>query len=263
MRCSRSRRFSAWSAWLSSFIAHAALGLSLYGVPAPARPRPPAERFEVRLLVVPSPAPPPRIEPPRPIEPPPRIELPRPIEKPPAPRQAAAPVSASAPEAAPPAQAAPEPAPPAAPEGDAPPFAVLAASGVPFGSHSVTAGSPRETRAGDFAGPSAAVPTRAPALAKLSDLSRKPRAPSLDASLRQNYPLELRRRGVEGQAEVRVIVSPLGRVEHVSVASESAPGFGQACKTTLLASRWTEPLDRNGNPIGTRLTYRCRFQMER
>jgi TonB family protein len=142
---------------------------------------------------------------------------------------------------------------------------VLAAAGVPLGSYALAAGSPGLARAGDWGGASAAAPAvaRAPALAKLSDLSRKPRAPSLDASLRQNYPLDLRRRGVEGQAEVRVIIDPLGRVEHVSILSESAAGFGQACKRTLLGSRWTEPLDRDGNPIGTRLTYRCRFQVER
>lgn len=106
--------------------------------------------------------------------------------------------------------------------------------------------------------------TRAPpALAKLGDLSRKPRAPSLDASLRQHYPLELRRRAVEGQAEVRVVISPKGLVDQVSLLSESAPGFGQACKSTLLGTRWSEPLDRDGKPVGTRLTYRCRFQIER
>jgi TonB family protein len=117
-------------------------------------------------------------------------------------------------------------------------------------------------------GPTSAPPARAAtgdslALAKLSDLSRKPRAPSLDASLRQHYPDELRRRGVEGQAEVRVIVSARGRVEHVSVVSETAAGFAQACKNTLLGSQWSEPLDREGKPVNTRLTYRCRFQVGR
>jgi TonB family protein len=100
-------------------------------------------------------------------------------------------------------------------------------------------------------------------LAKLGDLSKKPRAPSLDARLRQNYPRELRQRGVEGQAEVRAVVNAAGRVEQVSVLSETAPGFALACKNTLLGSQWTQPLDRNGEPVGTRLTYRCRFQTER
>jgi TonB family protein len=252
---SRSRRISAWSAWLSSFVAHGALGLSLYAAPEEARPRPPAERFEVRMLVVPPKAPPPPIEPPPPVE-----------KQPLAPTRKAPARRVPPPEAAPPAQAASEIEPASAPPvSEAPPVPVLAAAGVPFGSYSVSAGSSGGARAAGPAGPRAAVPTpaRAPALAKLSDLSRKPRAPSLDASLRQSYPLELRRRGVEGQAEVRVTITPLGRVEQVSIASESAPGFGQACRTTLLASRWTEPLDRDGNPIGTRLTYRCRFQMER
>jgi hypothetical protein len=100
-------------------------------------------------------------------------------------------------------------------------------------------------------------------LAELGDLSKKPRAPSLDALLRQNYPRQLRRRGVEGVAEVRVVVNAAGRVDQVSVLSETAPGFALACKNTLLGSHWSQPLDRNGEPVGTRLTYRCRFQTER
>jgi TonB family protein len=103
----------------------------------------------------------------------------------------------------------------------------------------------------------------APPLAKLSDLSRKPRAPSLDAALRDNYPPELRRRGLDGQAEVRVVITPGGRVSEIAVVSESASGFAEACRRTLLGSRWSEPLDRDGRPVSTRLTYRCRFQVER
>jgi TonB family protein len=106
-------------------------------------------------------------------------------------------------------------------------------------------------------------PPRGAPLAKLSDLSRKPRAPSLDAALRQNYPLELRRRGTEGQAEVRVVIDRRGRVGEIAVVSESAAGFAEACRRTLVGSRWSEPLDGAGQPVSTRLTYRCRFEIER
>ena len=118
---------------------------------------------------------------------------------------------------------------------------------------------------GPIARPAALAPAapRAPALAKLSDLSRKPRAPSLDAALRRNYPPELRRRGTEGQAEVRVVIDRFGRVGEIAVVSESAAGFAEACRKTLAGSRWSEPLDRDGQPVSTRLTYRCRFQIER
>jgi TonB family protein len=112
------------------------------------------------------------------------------------------------------------------------------------------------------ASPPAAAPS-APAFAPLADLSRKPRPPSLDALLRKNYPQAQRRRGVEGQALVRAHVSPRGRVARVEVLSESAPGFAEACRRTLLGSEWSEPLDRNGNRVATQLTYRCRFEIER
>ena len=77
------------------------------------------------------------------------------------------------------------------------------------------------------------------------------------------YPAELRRRGTEGQAEVRVVIDPRGRVGEVVVLSESSSGFAEACRKTLAGSRWSEPLDREGQPVSTRLTYRCRFQIER
>jgi hypothetical protein len=52
-------------------------------------------------------------------------------------------------------------------------------------------------------------------------------------------------------------------VDEITVVSESAPGFADACRKTLLGSRWSEPLDREGRAVSTRLTYRCRFEVER
>jgi periplasmic protein TonB len=162
------------------------------------------------------------------------------------------------------------PATPALPVASAPPLVSAEAEpAVPFGvaPSAIVSGLPHGPGGSSSSG---GVPGRAPMhssshppLAKLGDLSKKPRAPSLDARLRQNYPRELRQRGVEGQAEVRAVVNAAGRVEQVSVLSETAPGFALACKNTLLGSQWTQPLDRNGEPVGTRLTYRCRFQTER
>jgi hypothetical protein len=61
---------------------------------------------------------------------------------------------------------------------------------------------------------------------------------------------------------VRVVIEPRGRVGEIAIVSESAVGFAEACRKTLLGSRWSEPLDREGRPASTRLTYRCRFQIE-
>jgi protein TonB len=171
----------------------------------------------------------------------------------------------------PPPPAAPAEAPPidVAPEATTAPPALLAESGAPVGGIVQLAGA----SIGALATATQPVPTSrvrdrgessgvAP-IAKLSDLSRKPRAPSLDAALRQHYPPDLRRRGTEGQAEVRVVIDGRGRVDEITVLSESAPGFADACRKTLLGSRWSEPLDREGRAVSTRLTYRCRFEVER
>ena len=95
----------------------------------------------------------------------------------------------------------------------------------------------------------------------LRDLARKPRPPPLDAALRRNYPADHRRRGVEGQAEVRVLITADGRVGQTDVLSESGAGFGRACRDTLLGTRWSQPVSQEGRPVNTLLTYRCRFKV--
>jgi protein TonB len=174
----------------------------------------------------------------------------------PAPREAAPPPTAQ------PAAQAPEPS--------TAPAALLAESGAAAGGivqlpgASIGALATSKPFTAAFATPAPAHdPPRPASLARLSDLSRRPRAPSLDAALRRNYPAELRRRGIEGQAEVRVVVDRRGQIGEVAVVSESAAGFADACRKTLLGSRWSEPLDRDGRAVNTRLTYRCRFEIER
>lgn len=250
--------------WLSlggSVFTHGVLGWQLSNAPLERHAPPERDTFEVRLLTLPPPAPPPEPEPP--LAPPPPVPQPKVTVEPKLEAKAAKPP-------APPTQAsrAPEPAPP--PEVTTAPPALLAESGLGAGSIVQLAGASigalaiasRLPPAPPAAVPGASLPRGAP-LAKLSDLSRKPRAPSLDAALRQNYPVEQRRRGTEGHAEVRVVIDRLGRVGEILVLSESAPGFADACRKTLLGSRWSEPLDREGQPVSTRLTYRCRFAIEK
>jgi TonB family protein len=242
----------------ASTLAHGVFAWQLQHAPRsePAAPR--RDTFEVRMVSLPPPPPPPRPAAPEPA-PPPAAAPPKPKPKPdPKP----------APPEPPPAMPA-EPA-PATPEPTSAPSALLAEpgatnaaivqlAGASLAALSTAAPFPPVAAAHVAAPPS---PRSAP-LAKLSDLSRKPRPPSLDAALRQNYPAELRRRGTEGQAEVRVVIDPRGEVGEVAVVSESAAGFADACRRTLVASRWSEPLDREGQAVSTRLTYRCRFEIER
>ena len=223
-------------------------------------PRQPDRRtFDVRMVQLPPPAPPaPAAEPPKPEPPPPAVEPPKPKPRP-----------SPKPEPTPPPEAAAAPAPSAAaPEPTTAPPALLAESGAATGgivqrADAVLGAFATASRSASAPRGEVLAATRSVPLAKLSDLSRKPKAPSLDAALRDNYPPDLRRRGTEGQAEVRVVIDGRGRVGEVAVLSESAPGFAEACRRTLLGSRWSEPLDREGRAVSTRLTYRCRFEVEK
>jgi protein TonB len=240
-----------------SVLVHAGVALALRRGPPLSSAEPDVRRLEVRRIELP-----PEPEPPAPARVQP--EPPKPKLVPPKPKPAEPPPAPSAEvEALPKA----EPEPPL----DVPaPLALLdtsiqaAASGVarstaldaPGG---ISRGGPRTPAPALAQAPAPA----APAFTPLGDLSRNPRPPSLDAVLRKNYPESLRRLGIDGQAMVRAHVTPRGRVARVEVLSESAPGFADACKRTLLGSEWTEPLDRNGDRVSTQLTYRCRFQIER
>jgi TonB family protein len=102
-----------------------------------------------------------------------------------------------------------------------------------------------------------------PAAVPVSDLSRPPRPPPLSGVLLEHYPPEARRRGTAGQAVVSARVDADGRVRTARVVSETGSGFGAACKNTVLGSVWTPPLDRNGQPVATLISYTCRFQVNR
>jgi TonB family protein len=101
-------------------------------------------------------------------------------------------------------------------------------------------------------------PPEAPVVA-VADLSARPVAPELAGSLRDRYPAAAKARAIGGTASVRVRIEPDGRVRTVELESESFAGFGDACKKTLLGSRWSAPRDRNGRPVATLVRYVCRF----
>lgn len=111
--------------------------------------------------------------------------------------------------------------------------------------------------------PSVAPVVRAPALVAASDLSSRPEPPPLDEALRRNYPPEAERQGIGGSASVRARIEPDGRVRAASVIAETFPGFGDACRRTLVGSRWSAPRDREGRPVATEIRYTCRFVVAR
>jgi len=109
--------------------------------------------------------------------------------------------------------------------------------------------------------PTAAAPA-APALVALADLSEKPLAPALGDALRQNYPTEARRRGLGGSATVEARVDADGRIRSARLVNESFAGFGDACRKTLVGSRWSAPKDRSGRAVSTAIRYTCRFLVQ-
>jgi TonB family protein len=102
----------------------------------------------------------------------------------------------------------------------------------------------------------------APALVPAGELGQKPRPPALDARLRDNYPDAARAQGLSGTASVVARVEPDGAVRTGSVVAESSPGFGSACRATVIGSRWSPPRDRAGHAVATEVRYTCRFRVE-
>jgi periplasmic protein TonB len=103
---------------------------------------------------------------------------------------------------------------------------------------------------------------KSPALVDVSDLSERPKPPSLTGLLRQNYPEEARQRGLRGSASLRARIDADGVIRNARVLSESAAGFGSACRRTVLGSRWSAPRDKNGSAVATEIVYTCHFEVD-
>jgi len=147
--------------------------------------------------------------------------------------------------------------------GDGPGFAVPEGDGTSRSEPIVTAPAP-ETKPAPAAPaprPTPPPPPPPPKIVEQRDLSRRPDPPALASTLGRHYPEDARRRGVGGQAVVRARVDADGKVRTASVVSETEPGFGAACQSTLVGSKWTAPLDRDGRPVGTWVRYTCRFRV--
>ncbi len=100
-----------------------------------------------------------------------------------------------------------------------------------------------------------------PRLTASSNLGRGTQPQSdMQELLARHYPIESRRQGRSGSAQVAAIVLPSGRVGSVRVIRETQGGaFGAACRNALLRSHWRPPLDKQRRPTATRIRYNCRF----
>jgi len=97
----------------------------------------------------------------------------------------------------------------------------------------------------------------------VGDLSRQPIPPSLKQKLERLYPKKARQDGVEGEAVLRLQVGPDGFPSKIRIISEDPKGYelGRACVNALQGERWEPPIDKNGKPVTTRVTYRCGFEI--
>ena len=104
-------------------------------------------------------------------------------------------------------------------------------------------------------------PARAAPVVALASLSRPPAPPDLNDALERHYPEAARKQGTPGQAVLKARITAEGQVRDLVVVSQSALGFGDACKATLRESAWSPPLDRDGQAVSTFISYTCRFEV--
>ncbi|MCA9593143.1 MAG: energy transducer TonB [Myxococcales bacterium] len=249
--------------WLSSLAASVLSHVALSMVLAEAPPAPEPRLPPTVMLDVMSPEP---ERPPPEMAPLPSPALARTMEsRAPAPAPMPAPAPEPAPESPPPEPVAPVDLTGVTLSSDEGSFSVPASNGQ--ARRAPLAGMQLGQRTGKPAPPRGRADSRperrvAPRWVALRDLSARPRPPSLDGALRANYPAGARAQGIGGSATVRARISAAGLAGAVRVASESFPGFGQACRRTLLGSRWTPPLDADGHAVATEIVYRCRFVVD-
>lgn len=224
--------------------------------PAPAV-APSVVEFEVARPPTPKPEPEPELEP----------EPVRPVEPAPASRLKAEPAPTA------PAAATPQEAEPAqAPVADLTGVTLTNDSGASWGSmvgdgramtRPIRTGRPAPPRAGNHEPASRVGRPAGPVVIPLADLSSRPVPPKLDAILQRHYPETARQQGKSGTAIVRLRIDADGQVRRANVVSESESGFGSACRTTVLGSRWSAPRDRDGKRVATFVSYTCRFRVDR
>jgi TonB family protein len=98
----------------------------------------------------------------------------------------------------------------------------------------------------------------------VGDLSRQPIPPSLKRKLEKLYPKKARQEGIEGEAVIRLQIAPDGLPANIRIISEDPAGYelGRACVRTLQGEQWKPPINKDGNPVTTRVTYRCGFEIK-
>jgi TonB family protein len=80
--------------------------------------------------------------------------------------------------------------------------------------------------------------------------------------LAPEYPAELRRLGVEGEVEARVVVAADGSLVAAELVAASHPDFAEATGRALRAARFV-PAQLAGHPVASAVTLRVHFRLNR
>lgn len=256
MKLNRSTGSRSFGVFAFSLAGHIIVFAALALVP------PPSEVVAMREMSFevaeppPPPPPPPKEEPPKEVEP-------EPVRKQAPPKAAPKPDEPPPPEAAPPAEEVVE---------DLTGETLVAADG--SGSWSTVVGSGAQFKGpvgkikqggSETAQPGAKVGAAGPRVVALASLARKPAPPGgLSELLQRGYPTRARVQGVEGRVVTRLRILPNGRLGRIEIIEESPSGFdfASACRAMLeRAPAWVPPLDRDGTPVASDVTFTCTYEV--
>jgi protein TonB len=76
-----------------------------------------------------------------------------------------------------------------------------------------------------------------------------------------DYPSELKRRGVEGKVVVEVLIDASGTVRGVTLVQGSEAGFNDLVLSRLKESKFRPAYDSDGNPVACRLRLPLAFRL--
>jgi TonB family protein len=88
-----------------------------------------------------------------------------------------------------------------------------------------------------------------------------PVLPKKLASPQPEYPEELRKKGVQGEVVLDIVVGKDGSVSEAKVLHTAAPEFAEAARKAVLQWRY-EPLFFNGRPVPFLVTVRVQFRLQ-
>ena len=88
------------------------------------------------------------------------------------------------------------------------------------------------------------------------------RAPLVLSTVIPSYPETARRRGIEGQVVLQIVVDQFGRVEQNVEIMESLPMLDRAAIDAIRQWRFSPARDREGNPIRVKVRVPMRFTLQ-